>query len=146
MRLRHTSCNVVRAGFHNACFVATRAGRLLLLIECRLTGSLSYLAELICRLPGRDELAGQARCIALYATRLCTFELKPTRCMQESAVSGQLDEASFSSPRSDALECSSFDNKEFNVIQFFHPLTVIVGHNGSGKTVRAESGSFDMRR
>lgn len=25
---------------------------------------------------------------------------------------------------------------EMNVIQFFHPLTVIVGHNGSGKTVR----------
>ena len=30
----------------------------------------------------------------------------------------------------------SFDMNEMNVIQFFHPLTVIVGHNGSGKTVR----------
>lgn len=32
--------------------------------------------------------------------------------------------------------CRAFDDKEINVIQFYHPLTVIVGHNGSGKTVR----------
>lgn len=30
----------------------------------------------------------------------------------------------------------SFDHRELAVIQFFNPLTVIVGHNGSGKTVR----------
>lgn len=32
--------------------------------------------------------------------------------------------------------CSrSFDSNEISVMQFFSPLTVIVGHNGSGKTV-----------
>ncbi|KAI3617538.1 hypothetical protein CBS9595_003447 [Malassezia furfur] len=31
----------------------------------------------------------------------------------------------------------SFDPKAVHIIQFFKPLTVIVGHNGSGKTVRA---------
>lgn len=29
----------------------------------------------------------------------------------------------------------SFDNNRVEVIQFFSPVTVIVGHNGSGKTV-----------
>jgi len=29
----------------------------------------------------------------------------------------------------------SFDSNEISVMQFFSPLTVIVGHNGSGKTV-----------
>jgi len=30
----------------------------------------------------------------------------------------------------------SFDSHTVNIIQFFKPLTVIVGYNGSGKTVR----------
>lgn len=30
----------------------------------------------------------------------------------------------------------SFDEKRINAIQFFSPLTLIVGTNGSGKTVR----------
>ena len=30
----------------------------------------------------------------------------------------------------------SFDDKQIAVIEFFSPVTVIVGHNGSGKTVR----------
>ena len=30
----------------------------------------------------------------------------------------------------------SFDDKHVQVIEFYSPLTVIVGHNGSGKTVR----------
>lgn len=29
----------------------------------------------------------------------------------------------------------SFDHNELSVMQFYTPLTVIVGHNGSGKTV-----------
>lgn len=29
----------------------------------------------------------------------------------------------------------SFDDKHVQVIEFYSPLTVIVGHNGSGKTV-----------
>ena len=29
----------------------------------------------------------------------------------------------------------SFDDKNIAVIEFFSPVTVIVGHNGSGKTV-----------
>jgi predicted ATPase len=29
----------------------------------------------------------------------------------------------------------SFDSNEISVMQFYSPLTVIVGHNGSGKTV-----------
>lgn len=29
----------------------------------------------------------------------------------------------------------SFDPRQVHIIQFFKPLTVIVGHNGSGKTV-----------
>lgn len=34
------------------------------------------------------------------------------------------------------LCCSrSFDHTELSVMQFYTPLTVIVGHNGSGKTV-----------
>ncbi|GAC97185.1 DNA repair protein RAD50 [Pseudozyma hubeiensis SY62] len=32
----------------------------------------------------------------------------------------------------------SFDDKSINIIQFFHPLTVIVGYNGSGKTTIIE--------
>jgi DNA repair protein RAD50 len=32
----------------------------------------------------------------------------------------------------------SFDDKEISVIQFFSPVTVIVGHNGSGKTTIIE--------
>jgi hypothetical protein len=32
----------------------------------------------------------------------------------------------------------SFDDKELAVIEFFHPVTVIVGHNGSGKTTIIE--------
>lgn len=32
----------------------------------------------------------------------------------------------------------SFDSHEVNIIQFFKPLTVIVGHNGSGKTTIVE--------
>lgn len=36
------------------------------------------------------------------------------------------------------VTCRAFDDKELNVIQFYHPLTVIVGHNGSGKTVRSD--------
>jgi DNA repair protein RAD50 len=31
----------------------------------------------------------------------------------------------------------SFDDKQIAVIEFYSPVTVIVGHNGSGKTVRA---------
>lgn len=31
----------------------------------------------------------------------------------------------------------SFDDKQIAVIEFFSPVTVIVGHNGSGKTVSA---------
>lgn len=30
----------------------------------------------------------------------------------------------------------SFDDKQASVIEFYSPVTVIVGHNGSGKTVR----------
>lgn len=30
----------------------------------------------------------------------------------------------------------SFDDKQISVIEFYSPVTVIVGHNGSGKTVR----------
>jgi DNA repair protein RAD50 len=30
----------------------------------------------------------------------------------------------------------SFDPEQREVIEFFSPLTVIVGHNGAGKTVR----------
>lgn len=30
----------------------------------------------------------------------------------------------------------SFDDKQASVIEFYTPVTVIVGHNGSGKTVR----------
>lgn len=33
----------------------------------------------------------------------------------------------------------SFDDKSVSVIEFYSPVTVIVGHNGSGKTVRALS-------
>ncbi|KNZ54700.1 hypothetical protein VP01_287g3 [Puccinia sorghi] len=33
----------------------------------------------------------------------------------------------------------SFDNQSMAVIQFYSPLTVIVGHNGSGKTVRVHN-------
>ncbi|KAK4056438.1 DNA repair protein rad50 [Microbotryomycetes sp. JL221] len=33
----------------------------------------------------------------------------------------------------------SFDDKDLSVIQFYSPLTVIVGHNGSGKTTIIES-------
>ena len=29
----------------------------------------------------------------------------------------------------------SFDDKQIAVIEFYSPVTVIVGHNGSGKTV-----------
>lgn len=29
----------------------------------------------------------------------------------------------------------SFDDKQASVIEFYSPVTVIVGHNGSGKTV-----------
>jgi DNA repair protein RAD50 len=32
----------------------------------------------------------------------------------------------------------SFDDKQINVIEFFSPVTVIVGHNGSGKTTIVE--------
>jgi hypothetical protein len=32
----------------------------------------------------------------------------------------------------------SFDDKHVQVIEFYSPLTVIVGHNGSGKTVRVK--------
>lgn len=32
----------------------------------------------------------------------------------------------------------SFDDKQISVIEFFSPVTVIVGHNGSGKTVCPE--------
>lgn len=31
----------------------------------------------------------------------------------------------------------SFDEKDPNIIQFYNPLTLIVGTNGSGKTVSA---------
>ena len=30
----------------------------------------------------------------------------------------------------------SFSPDNTNVIEFYHPLTLIVGHNGAGKTVR----------
>jgi DNA repair protein RAD50 len=33
----------------------------------------------------------------------------------------------------------SFDDKNISVIEFFSPVTVIVGHNGSGKTTIIES-------
>lgn len=33
----------------------------------------------------------------------------------------------------------SFDDKHVQVIEFYSPLTVIVGHNGSGKTVSCDS-------
>ena len=38
----------------------------------------------------------------------------------------------------------SFDDKSISVIEFYSPVTVIVGHNGSGKTVRyiVPSGSY----
>lgn len=29
----------------------------------------------------------------------------------------------------------SFDHNDLSIMQFYSPLTVIVGHNGSGKTV-----------
>ena len=35
---------------------------------------------------------------------------------------------------------SSYDPKSIHIIQFFKPLTVIVGHNGSGKTVGGVGG------
>ena len=35
----------------------------------------------------------------------------------------------------------SFDDKHVQVIEFYSPLTVIVGHNGSGKTVSEASAS-----
>jgi len=34
----------------------------------------------------------------------------------------------------------SYDPKSIHIIQFFKPLTVIVGHNGSGKTVGGVGG------
>lgn len=34
----------------------------------------------------------------------------------------------------------SFDEKEPNIIQFYNPLTLIVGTNGSGKTVSKPQG------
>ena len=33
----------------------------------------------------------------------------------------------------------SFDDKQISVIEFFTPVTVIVGHNGSGKTTIIEA-------
>ena len=33
----------------------------------------------------------------------------------------------------------SFDPEQREVIEFFSPLTVIVGHNGAGKTVRGRA-------
>lgn len=33
----------------------------------------------------------------------------------------------------------SFDDKQASVIEFYTPVTVIVGHNGSGKTVSNHS-------
>lgn len=42
----------------------------------------------------------------------------------------------------------SFDPEQREVIEFFSPLTVIVGHNGAGKTVRekAQGGLIEMKR
>lgn len=36
----------------------------------------------------------------------------------------------------------SFDPTNYTVIEFFTPLTVIVGTNGAGKTVRSSHGSY----
>ena len=63
--------------------------------------------------------------------RLFTFQVVPVPLLLSSCTMSTLDKLAIRGIR-------SFDDKSISVIQFRSPVTVIVGHNGSGKTTIIE--------
>src|SRR5882762_1132491 len=78
--------------------------------------------------------SAQRTYISAASSRLGSVHLAPAPCVIHKAVRNAMASLNKLAIRG----IRSFDDKQISVIEFFSPVTVIVGHNGSGKTTIIE--------